>query len=372
MKRLLLTAALALAGSLAIAQDLNDIHLALNTVQDSSHFYYYINMYPKLGQWDIKKARAKEYGFLSEYVLEGKFERIWLLSLHDAIIKKNGKYALFNLDTKKYTTKFEYLDVRFAWGGAETVPIALYSKTKDFEGWEFVRPVDTDGKRTLEPVLTEPTDSFYFVASNCIKLFHDGKESLINDKAETIVPFQYAKLGLYRIYDGATIMDVYDEQGRAGLVRIKWDGTVAEMAPCEYDEVDVSRWPCIIRKGDKYAIVYDRNGSKTDLIFDSVDWYPQGMIVRMGDKFGFQKWGKLKLPVEYDSMGIIASEETKNKKAILATNDEGTYLYDTNCKLLLFEPAEVVEPEEVEEPEDSTSPVPEELSEPVDRVEAGL
>lgn len=366
MRKLLLIAALALFGSMAMAQDLDDLRIGLNTVPDSAHFYYYINMYPKLGQWDIKKARAKEYGLVSEYVLEGKFDRIWLLSLHDAIIKKNGKYALFNLDTRKFTTKYDYLDVRFGWGGPETPPVALYSKTKDFEGWELVRLVDTDGKRTLEPVMTEPTDSFYFVARNCIKLFKDGKESLITDKAEVIVPFQYAKLGVYRIYDGVTLLDVYNEEGRAGLVRIKWDGTVAEIAPCEYDEVDISRWPCIIRKGDKYAIVYDKTGGRTDLVFDSVDWYPQGMIVRIGDKYGFQKWGKLKLQVEYDSMEIIPSEETKNKKAILAANDEGVYLYDTNCKLLLFEPAEVEEPVdslEMLEPVDSTvvTPGPEEL-----------
>lgn len=356
MKRLLLIAALALAGSLAMAQDLNDIHIALNTVPDSTHFYYYVNMYPKLGQWDIKRARSKEYGLVSEFVLEGKFDRIWLLSTHDAIIKKNGKFALYNLDTKKFTTKYEYLDVRFGWGGVDTAPVALYSKTKDFEGWELVRLVDTDGKRTMEPVMTEPSDSFYFVARNCIKLFHDGKESLINDKAEVIVPYQYAHVGGYRIYDGVTIVDVQDEAGRSGLVRIKWDGTIEEMAPCEFDSVDTSRWPCIICKDGKYAIVYDKKGSRTDLVFDSVEWFPQGMIVRIGEKFGFQKWGKLKLPVEYDSMEIVPSEETKNKKAILAANDEGVYLYDTNCKLLLFEPAEVEEPVdslEVIEPADS-------------------
>lgn len=336
--------ALALTAGFAYAQDLNDIHIGLNTVMDSSHFYYYVNMYPKLGQWDIKKTRPKEYGFYSEYTLEGKFDRIWLLSPHDAIIKKNGKYALFNLDTKKFTTKYDYLDVRFAWGGAETAPVALYEKTKDSEGWGLWRLIDTGGKRTMEPVMTEPTDSFTFLARNCIKIYHDGKEALINDKGEVVVPYQYAHLGTYVIYEGVTLIDVQNEDGLYGLARIRWDGTIAEIAPCEFDSVNTSRWPCLIEKDGKYAIVYDKNGSRTDLIFDSVDWYPQGMIVRIDDKFGFQKWGKLKLAVEYDSMQMVESTETKNKKALLATKPDGEYLFDTNAKQIGFTPAEVPEP----------------------------
>ncbi|MBO4679140.1 MAG: hypothetical protein J5626_05670 [Lachnospiraceae bacterium] len=344
MKKLFVCLAALAAGFFAKAQDLNDIHLALTTVQDSAHFYYYVNMYPKLGQWDIKRTRPKEYGYFSEYTLEGKFDRIWLLSPHDAIIKKNGKYALFNLDTKKYTTKFEYLDVRFAWGGPETAPVALYSKTKDYEGWELVRLLDTDGKRTMEPVMTEPADSFNFIARNCIKIFHDGKEALINDKNEVVVPYQYAHIGNYIIYDGVTLIDVQNEEGLYGLARIKWDGTIAEIAPCEYDAVHINRWPCLLEKDGKFAIVYDKYGARTDLVFDAVDWYPQGMIVRIGDKFGFQKWGKLKLEIEYDTMEIVASTETKNKKAIAATKSDGDYLYDTNAKLLSFTPVEIPAP----------------------------
>ena len=345
MKRILLCMALALTAGFAYAQDLNDIHIGLNTVMDSSHFYYYVNMYPKLGQWDIKKTRPKEYGYFSEYTLEGKFDRIWLLSPHDAIIKKAGKYALFNIDTRKFTTKFEYLDVRFAWGGPETAPVALYEKTKDSEGWGFWRLTDTGGKRTLEPlILSEPADSFTFIARNCIKLYHDGKEALINDKAEVIVPYQYAHLGAYVIYDGVTLIDVQNEEGLYGLARVKWDGTIVELAPCEFDSVNTTRWPCLLEKDGKYAILYDKNGSRTDIIFDSVDWYPQGMILRIGDKFGFQKWGKLKLPVEYDSMQMVESTETKNKKALLATKPDGEYLFDTNAKQIGFTPAELPEP----------------------------
>lgn len=353
MKRFLICLALALTGGIAMAQDLNDIHLALNTVPDSNHFYYYVNMYPKLGRWDIKKARAKEYGYCSEYVLEGIFDRIWLLSPQDAIIKKNGKFALYNLNTKKFTTKYDYLDVRFVWGGSETAPVALYTKRKDFEGWELWRLLDTGGKRTMEPVMTEPTDSFTFIARNCIKIYHDGKEALISDKGETIVPMKYAHVGVYRVYDGATIVDVQDADGRYGIVRIKGGGEIEEMVPCEFDSVNTSRWPCFIEKDGKFAIVYDKHGSRTDLIYDSVDWYPQGMIVRIGDKYGFQKWGKLKLAVEYDSMGIVPSTETKNKKAIAAEKEDGSYLYDTNAKLLSFIPNEPEEPEEDEEPADS-------------------
>lgn len=346
MKRLILSAALALIAGLACAQDLNDIHIALNTAPDSANFYYYVNIYPKLGQWDIKKARAKEYGAYNEYALEGKFERIWLLSPHDAIIKDNGKYALFNLDTRKYTTRFEYLDVRFGWGGKETGPIGLYSKTKNHEGWELYHLVDTAGKRQLRVMETAPADSFSFIARNRIKLYKDGKESMIDDKGATIIPFQYSHFGEYRIYDGGktTIVDVRDEDGRFGLIRIRWDGTVDELAPCAYDAVDISKWPCIIEKDGKKAIVYDRKGGQTELIFDQVDWYPQGMIVRIGEKFGFQKWGNLKLPVEYDSMEIVESAETSNKKAISASKEDGVYLYDTNAKLLDYIPAEVPEP----------------------------
>lgn len=352
MKRFLFCLAFALTAALASAQDLNDLHIALNTPPDSAHFYYYVNVYPQIGQWDIKKARAKEYGYFSEYALEGKFDRIWLLSPHDAIVKKKGKYALFNLDTKKFTTKFDYLDVRFAWGGRETAPVALYSKTKDYEGWDLWRLMDTDGKRTMEPVRTEPTDSFYFVATNCIKLFKDGMESLINDKGEVLVPFKYAHVGTYNAYDDITIVDVQDAAGRYGLIRLRGDGTIVEMVPCEFDEVNTSRWPCMVKKDGKYAIVYDKDGNRTDAIFDSVDWYPQGMIVRIGDKFGFQKWGKLKLEVEYDSMGIVPSKQTKNKKAISAEKEDGVYLYDTNAKLLSFTPNEPEEPEEDEEEEE--------------------
>ena len=352
MKRILLTMALALAAGLTYAQDLNDIHIALNTVQDPNHYYYYINVYPKLGQWDIKKARAKEYGYHSEYALEGKFDRIWLLSLHDAIVKKKDRYALFNLDTKKYTTKFDYTDVRFAWGTVDTAPVALYTDTKDYQGWDLWRLLDTEGKRTMEPIMTEPTDSFYFVAPNCIKLFKDGKESLINDKGEVLVPFMYAHVGVYRAYDGITLIDVQGPDGRYGLARLVGDGTMVEMAPCEFDSVNISRWPCLLEKDGKFAIVYDKDGSRTELEFDSVDWYPQGMIVRQGQKFGFQKWGKLKLPVEYDSMGIVSSTETKNKKAIIADKEDGVYYFDTNGKLLHFEPVEVIDSEEYEEEEE--------------------
>ena len=366
MKRFLICMALALTAGLASAQDLYNLGLALNTVADSSHFFYYVNYYPKLGQWDIKKARAKEYGYFSEYTLEGKFERIWLLSPHDAIIKKNGKYALFNLDTKKFTTKYDYTDVRFTFGTSETKPVALYSKTKDYEGWDLWRLLDTDGKRTLEPVRTEPTDSFRYVASNCIKLFKDGKESLISDKGETIVPFEYAHVGLYVPYDGITLIDVQNAEGRYGLARVMGDGTIREMAPCEFDSVNISRWPCLLETGGKYAIVYDKDGSRTDLIFDSVDWYPQGMIVRIGDKFGFQKWGKLRLAVEYDSMGIVPSTETKNKKAIAAEKEDGSYLYDTNAKLLSFTPNE---PEEPEEPADTLAAPADTVVAPVDSLD---
>ena len=65
MKRFLTCLALALTAGFAHAQNLDDLSLAVTTVADSAHFYYYVNYYPKLGQWDIKKARAKEYGYVS-------------------------------------------------------------------------------------------------------------------------------------------------------------------------------------------------------------------------------------------------------------------------------------------------------------------
>ena len=370
MKKLLLSAVLALAAGLAYAQDLSDIHIALNTAPDSNHFYYYVNIYPKLGQWDIKKARAKEYGAYNEYTLEGKFERIWLLSPHDAIIKDGGKYALFNLDTKKYTTKFEYLDVRFGWGGKETGPIGLYSKNKKGEGWELYHLVDTAGKRQLRVMETAPADSFTFIARNRIKLYKDGKECMIDDKGATIIPFQYKHFGEYRIYDGGktTIVDVQDDEGRYGVARILWDGTVDELAPCDYDAVDISKWPCIIEKDGKKAIIHNRKGAQTELVFDQVDWYPQGMIVRIGDKLGFQKWGTLKLPVEYDTLEIIDFEATKNKKAISASKEDGEYLYDTNAVLLSYTPAEVPEPADslVAAPSDSLDLTPAKLPDDAD------
>jgi len=336
MKKSLLIAGMLLLGGIAGAQNLNDITLAMNTVQDSAHFYYYINFYPQLGQWDIKKHRAKEYGSFSEYTLEGKFDRIWLLSPHDAIVKKKGKYSLFNLDTKKFTTKYDYEDVRFAWGGQETGPIALYTKTKDYEGWDLYHLVEVEGKRMVEKMEVAPSDSFYFVARNCVKLFKDGKESLINEKGETIVPFEYAHVGVYRIYDEGktTIVDVQGEDGKYGVIRIRWDGTVTELAPCEYDSVDIGKWPCFIERGGKYAIIYNKDGSQTDLVYDTVEWFPQGMIVSTDGKFGFQKWGRIRIPLEYDSMEMIKSTETSNKKALKAMKGETEMIFNTNGELI--------------------------------------